>query len=209
MKEYEMPGNVGVITGQVGTDGSLTLEQMNEMKQAGWEFASHGTRNESLKSLSTQEMWLAINDASDWLASNGFTEGNESFVYPHGEYDDNILEFVRRKHSMGFRYMDPLSAASGRITDPLTIGRGDATYSLNLSKTMVNYAEQFHNITVLAFHGITNDRSRPKSLRGSGVARRTRPPWWRCGRGGQGSNYPADAAFACGRPGGFPHLRCA
>lgn len=157
MQEYEMPGNVGVITGEVGSEGSLTVEQMNEMRDAGWEFASHATRNASLTSLPTQEMWLAINDASDWLDSNGFTTGNESFVYPHGSFDKEIVDFVRRKHAMGFRYMDPLSAASGRITDPLTIGRGDGSYNLDHSKTMVNYAEHFHNITVLAFHGIKSE----------------------------------------------------
>ena len=157
MQEYEMPGNVGVITGQVGSEGSLTVGQMEEMKKAGWEFASHGTRDQALTSISTQQMWLAINDASDWLARKGFSDGNESFVYPHGEFNDEIVNFVRRKHAMGFRYMDPLSATSGRITDPLTIGRGNAAYNLDLSKTVVNFAEQFNVNAVLTFHAIKDN----------------------------------------------------
>lgn len=157
MQEYDMPGNVGVITGEVGNDGSLTVGEMEEMRDAGWEFASHATRNQALTEMSTQEMWLTINDASDWLDSKGFTDGNEAFVYPKGAFNRNIVDFVRRKHSMGFRYMDPLSGASGRITDPLTIGRGDGATNLTHSKTMVNYAEQFNNITVLAFHDIKNN----------------------------------------------------
>lgn len=157
MQEYEMPGNVGVITGQVGSDGSLSIEQMEEMREAGWELASHGTRDQALTSISTQQMWLAINDASDWLARKGFSDGNESFVYPHGEFNDEIVNFVRRKHAMGFRYMDPLSATSGRITDPLTIGRGNAAYNLDLSKTVVNFAEQFNVNAVLTFHDIKDN----------------------------------------------------
>lgn len=157
MQEYGMPGNVSVITGQVGNDGSLTIEQMKEMKEAGWEFASHGTRDQALTSVSTQQMWLQINDASDWLARKGFSDGNESFVYPHGEFNDEIVNFVRRKHAMGFRYMDPLSSSSGRITDPLTIGRGNAAYNMDLSKTVVNYAEQFNVNSVLTFHDIRDN----------------------------------------------------
>jgi len=157
MQEYDMPGNVGVITGQIGTDGSLTMSEMNEMRDADWEFASHSTRDAALTKLSTQEMWLAINDASDWLTSKGFAKGNESFVYPHGVFDDKIAEFVGGNHSMGFRYMDPLSAASGQITDPLTVGRGNAAYDQKLSKTMVNYAEHFNNIAVLTFHDIARN----------------------------------------------------
>lgn len=157
MQQYDMPGNVGVITGQVGSEGSLTVDEMKEMQGAGWELVSHSTRDAALTNLTTQEMWLAINDASDWLASHGFSKGNESFVYPHGVYNDNIIKFVADNHSMGFRYMDPLSAASGKITDPLTIGRGNAAYNLTLSKTMVNYAEYLKNISVLTFHDIATD----------------------------------------------------
>jgi len=157
LEQYDMPGNVGVITNQVGSDGSLTVDQMTEMRDAGWEFASHSSRDAALTDLSTQEMWLAITDAHDWLANNGFTDGSDSFVYPHGEYDDQILDFVGKTHTMGYRYMDPLSAASGYITDPLTIGRGNAAYDITLDKTMVTYAEMFHTLTVFTFHSIESD----------------------------------------------------
>lgn len=157
MQEHEMPGNVGVITDQVGTDNSLSVDEMEEMKNADWEFASHGTTDEALTKMSTQKMWLSVNDANDWLVTNGFSKGEESFVYPHGEFNDEIVNTIRQRHTLGFRYMDPLSAASGKLTDPLTVGRGNAAYDLTLSKTMVTYAEQFNTNTVLTFHDIAEN----------------------------------------------------
>jgi len=157
LKKHDMVGNVGTITGDVGSDGSLTLDQMTEMRDAGWEFASHATSDASLLDLSTQDTWLAVNDAHDWLTNHGFETGAKSFVYPHGEFDDSLVQFIGKYHDQAFRYLDPLSAGSGKITDPLTIGRGNAAYSLVDSKTAVNYAEHFHTVTPLTFHAIGND----------------------------------------------------
>ncbi len=67
------------------------------------------------------------------------------------------INAVSERHEQAFRYMDPLSAASGRITDPYTISRGNAAYNLDLSKIMVNYAEQFNQNVVLTFHDIVDN----------------------------------------------------
>ena len=157
MQEYDMPGNAGVITSKVGTNGTLDANQLKEMQDAGWEIASHSSTNEKLTAMSRQQMTIVLNDASDWLAEHGFDSGKDSFIYPHGAFDDRVINAVRKKHTQAFRYMDPLSAASGRITDPLTIGRGNAAYNLDLSKIMVNYAEQFNHNVVLTFHAIKDN----------------------------------------------------
>lgn len=157
MQEYDMPGTAGVITKKVGTNGTLNEDQLKEMQDAGWEICSHSTANEKLPEKSQQEMTIAVNEASDWLARKGFESGKDSFIYPHGAFNDTLINVVKQNHAQAFRYMDPLSAASGKITDPYTIGRGDAAHNLAFSKTMVNYAEQFNLNVVLTFHDITDD----------------------------------------------------
>lgn len=157
MQEYDMPGTAGVITKKVGSNGTLNEDQLKEMQDAGWEICSHSTTNEKLPEKSQQEMMIKVNEASDWLARRGFESGKDSFIYPHGAFNDTLINVVKKNHTQAFRYMDPLSAASGKITDPYTIGRGDAAYNLAFSKTMVNYAEQFNHNVVLTFHDITDD----------------------------------------------------
>lgn len=157
MREYDMPGNAAVITDRVGSNGTLDTGELKEMQDAGWDVVSHSTTNEKLTDKSPQQMTIDINDVSDWLAQNGFDSGKASFVYPHGAWDDTLIDAVSKKHKQAFRYMDPLSAASGRITDPYTISRGNAAYNIDLSKTMVNYAEQFNHNVVLTFHDIVDN----------------------------------------------------
>lgn len=157
LREYDMPGNAAIITGSVGSKGSLTLDEMGEMRDAGWAFANHSTTKDRLTSLSTQELWLNVNDASDYLTSHGFDGDSPAFVYPSGSFNEAVLQTVGETHDLGFRYMAPLSAATGAITDPLTIGRGNAAANLTHSKTMVTYAEQLRNTVVLTFHDIAED----------------------------------------------------
>ena len=157
MQEYDMPGNAGVITNKVGSNGTLDVNQLKEMQDAGWEIASHSVDNEKLTEKNQQQATIDVNDASDWLAQNGFDSGMDSFIFPHGAYNDPIINAVRQKHTQAFGYMDPLSAASGKITDPYTIGRGNGAYSLDLSKIMINYAEQFNHNVILTFHDIVDD----------------------------------------------------
>lgn len=156
MLPYDMPGNAGIMTDAVGNTGSLTVDQLRQMEDAGWELASHATRDVALTTLPPGEMERTVKTARRWLTDHGFETGAKSFVYPHGAYDDRLLDAVRRHHAMAYRYLSPLSATSGQLTDTLTIARGNAAYNLDLTKRAVANAEKHGTTAILAFHDIAD-----------------------------------------------------
>lgn len=156
MLPHDMPGNAGIITDHVGNDGALDVDQLDQLQAAGWELASHATRDAALTTLPPGEMERTVRTAQRWLTDHGFETGARSFVYPHGAYNDRLLDVVERHHAMGYRYLSPLSATSGRITDTHTIARGNAAYNLDLTKQTVANAEKHGTTAILAFHDIAD-----------------------------------------------------
>lgn len=81
--------SMACITGKIGTDGYMTLEQLKEMYSAGDEVLCHGkdswtiTPNHSDKENELKEQ---LYDSRQWIIDNGFirNEGYNILVYPQG-----------------------------------------------------------------------------------------------------------------------------
>ncbi len=169
MKQKDMPATVSTITGKVGDKGYLNLKQMNEMKKAGWEFASHSRTSPSLVNASRLEVEREIVQAKQWLQDKGFEKGAKYFVYPFGSYDKSLKNFVAKHHNMAFRYIGTGSAGSGMITEASTASRGDGS-NVERAKRMVDVATLYNDLEIFAFHGINNSNNSlavsPKEFRG-------------------------------------------
>lgn len=163
LREYDMPGTVATITDKVGTDGFLTMKQMDEMKSAGWEFASHTATQPSLLDISRLTAEREIVQAKQWLVDHGFEAGAQSFAYPYGKFDQSVTNFIDEHHEMAFRYLGPASAGSGRITEPLTASRGDGRH-LQRSKRMIDLAGLYNDLEIFTFHGIGTGSNLSMSL---------------------------------------------
>ena len=153
MKKKDMAGSVGTITGQIGQQGYLTLKQMKEMKQAGWEFASHSRSTSGLLNASRLEVERKVVQAKQWLVDNGFETGAQYFIYPYGQYNKSLKNFISNHHKMGYRYMGTNSAGSGYITEAMTASRGDGS-NVEQAKKMVDIATLYNDLEIFTFHDI-------------------------------------------------------
>ncbi|MFC6955375.1 polysaccharide deacetylase family protein [Halorubellus litoreus] len=153
LKQYDIPATSAIVTDHVGDDGFLSLDQMKEMKQAGWEMASHSATHANLLNASRLEAEREVVNAKEWLVENGFETGAQNFVYPYGLYDNNLLSFVEKYHDMGFGFFSTRNAANGYITDPMTISRGDGRH-IEKAKSMVDLAHLYNDLEIITFHGI-------------------------------------------------------
>lgn len=158
MSKHDMPGFAAVPTGHVGTKGNMNLEQMQEMKKGGWEFGSHSKDHTKLTNLSRLEAEEQIVDAKQWLIDNGFETGAQYIAYPQGKYDAPALNFIKQHHDMGFRYIGPKSAGSGRITEAMTASRG-AGHRVEDAKEMVDVAALYNDLAIFTFHRIGTDQA--------------------------------------------------
>lgn len=100
-REYDIPANTFINPANVGSaDDRLTLEQVEELREAGWEISSHLYYHDNLTELEPDEQERQIREAKEWLVERGFERGAEYFAYPYGEHDQSSYELVGEYHSL-------------------------------------------------------------------------------------------------------------
>ncbi|WP_267642354.1 polysaccharide deacetylase family protein [Haloarchaeobius amylolyticus] len=156
LKQYDIPATSAVVTEHVGNDGFLTMKQMEEMKSAGWEFASQTATHKNLLYASRLEAQEEVVGSKEWLVDHGFKKGAKSFMYPYGLYDSQVTNFVSKHYDMGFGLFSARNAASGNITDQMTISRGNGRH-VDQAASQVDFASLYNDLEVITFHGIDRE----------------------------------------------------
>lgn len=78
----------------------LTISELEEIKQNGWEIGSHGKSHKSFLRLSESELFDEI-CTSQAILEKHFGKV-ESFAYPYGDYNDYIMKIVSENYSIAF-----------------------------------------------------------------------------------------------------------
>lgn len=100
MKKYNLYGTIHVITGYVdgsftrqlsGSDNALTIENLIEMENTGWEISSHGDQHITEK----KDFLQSIEKLKKW----GFTDGEIGFSIPNSkivyEKEEDFVSFLQ------------------------------------------------------------------------------------------------------------------
>ncbi len=153
LQEHEMSAASSIVTGEVGAENHMSIEQMEELQSNGWEMVSHTHSHVSLQGISRVEAEREIVNARQWLVDHGFETGARSIVYPYGGFTDATASFANQYHDLGFRYMDTLSSGSGRVTQNMTASRGDAS-NLERAKKMVDLGQLYSDLEMFTFHEV-------------------------------------------------------
>lgn len=153
LSEYDMPATVSTVTSRVGDDGYLTVDQMKDLQEQGWEMASHTHSSVNLQNISRLTAEQEIVNAKEWLVDHGFETGSRWLVYPYGNFTDSVADFASEYHDLAFRYMGPRSAGSGPITHDMSVSRGDGT-DLDIAKRMVDLGDLYNDIELFTFHDV-------------------------------------------------------
>ena len=92
-KEHGIPGTAYIVTGWYDVKpGRLTLDQMHEMQNNGWEIGSHSVNHRDLTRTPLKEAFNETYDSKMWLEANGFRVG--SFAYPEGNFSSTIKQLA-------------------------------------------------------------------------------------------------------------------
>jgi peptidoglycan/xylan/chitin deacetylase (PgdA/CDA1 family) len=90
----------------IGTGSYMTVSQLTDLYNAGWDISNHVYTHTNLTTLSTQaEMENLINLNKVFLQDNGFTRNNMHlhFCYPNGGYNDTTIAAVAAQGSLTAR----------------------------------------------------------------------------------------------------------
>ena len=98
----EMPGVAAVIPGAVGTSENLTVPQLREMRDAGWDVSSHPQDGEPLTAYPKSEQRRKMEDAKTWLEQRGFADGSRFFFAPYDSVNGATLSLIDELHEYGF-----------------------------------------------------------------------------------------------------------
>lgn len=89
-----------VMTDEVGAAGRLTLAEMEQMRDWGWDISSHWLNNTDLTSIDISVAEAGILEAYNYLVNNDFINGARFFIYPQGAFNDAVEAVVKEYHVM-------------------------------------------------------------------------------------------------------------
>ncbi|WP_126662217.1 polysaccharide deacetylase family protein [Haloterrigena salifodinae] len=158
LESYDYPAttfvNSGYIGGgDVGGDSRLTVDQLRELRDAGWCVANHAKNHPKLPELDADEQETQIRAGKEWLVERGFEDGADYFAYPFGQYDATSIELVDEYHSIGFGGGPP---AQGYTTNTKLASR-IGNPSADRVRTALEHTVERRGITGLFFHRLEGD----------------------------------------------------
>lgn len=98
MDEYGYRGVSYIIGNQVGQSNYLTIAQMKQMQDIGWDIASHSWSHPDYTTLTEAQMLQETISMKHYLSKNGFASGARFFAYPYGAVNTLTLDTVAKYH---------------------------------------------------------------------------------------------------------------
>lgn len=94
LKKYQYPATIYVTSANVGQEGFLTVEQMQEMMKNGITIASHTKNHAYLPNLSQEEQQIEITESKRDLEQM-LGVSIQHFSYPHGGFREDTKQMVK------------------------------------------------------------------------------------------------------------------
>jgi peptidoglycan/xylan/chitin deacetylase (PgdA/CDA1 family) len=135
----------------------LNPTQIQQMKSAGHEIGSHTQTHPYLTTLSGQNLINEVNGSKTDLSNTMGITGINTFVYPYGDYDQNVKQAVINAGYYGGRSVD--RGLNYRDTDKfaLKVQQVDRTTNLAQFQSWLDDARNNNAWLILMFHQVDNN----------------------------------------------------
>jgi len=152
MEEHGFAGCGAVIKEWVGTSAAMSMQQLDELADDGWEFCSHPQYDDRpTTAMSREELRGTLVEYKQWLLDHGFDRGADTIIYPYGLVDDEALDVVADFHRLGFTLHR--AGYGPRISAPLLAGRVDGDDPEAVQRA-VDHAAEYGLLVPIMYHGI-------------------------------------------------------
>lgn len=150
-----LKGTLYINSALIGQEDRLTLANLREMYNKGWDIANHTVSHKNLTQLSKKEAREEIVECSNWIAGQGFfrNSGYKHFAYPEGSYNQEILDLLKDLQMFTAR-----TTIGGNDTkDFLQLGRTSlhGMTKKNIRDTLLSQQP----LLILSFHRIVPDNT--------------------------------------------------
>jgi len=154
MEERDLQGVIGIVPPTVNAGGRLTIDQMREMRDAGWDMASFPLRNDALPEMESGERQQVIEGDQSYLEGRGFEDGARTFFAPYHRMDAESLEIVREVHDCSMTFGGTPNAAPP--ADPHMLSRVNA-HEMGPVEQFTELAERHNQLLVLRLTEVGED----------------------------------------------------
>ncbi len=154
MQDRDLQGVIGIVPPTVNVGGRLSIDQMREMRDAGWDMASFPLRNDALPEMESEEKRQVIEGDQSYLEGRGFPDGSRIFLAPYHRLDAESLEVVREVHDCSITFGGSLNAAPP--ADAHTLSRINAN-EMGPVRSFTELAERHNQLLVLRLDEIGED----------------------------------------------------
>jgi len=115
LDKYGYRANLFVVKNWVGTSGYLSLTQLKQLYERGWDIGSHSVSHSHLSSLTDAQKEYELRESQRFLVENGFLRGARFFAAPYHEMDSTLLDLAKKYYQIvrwGTTAMQSLPPAS-------------------------------------------------------------------------------------------------
>jgi peptidoglycan/xylan/chitin deacetylase (PgdA/CDA1 family) len=165
LQEHGYPGIEAVVRSKVGS--TLSVDQLLELQDAGWDLCNHMTRHQNITNLSNRKLQEDIDEMDSWFANHDMNPGLELHILTYGDYNGRTLEVLSENFDVVFGGGGPTNYDQ---TSPMVVGSYNAENGIKGTKEMINDAAKHRSLLVLMFHN-KYSRSEFKEIVGYVAAR--------------------------------------
>lgn len=115
LKKYNMKATNNVITGTVGNQGSLSLEEMKEMKEHNISLQSHTVSHPDLEYSTPENQTTELQESKNYLDTQ-LSQDTIAVAYPSGRYSDETLNIAgNSNYKLGVTTNEGLASADNGL----------------------------------------------------------------------------------------------
>lgn len=135
----------------IGADGRLSVAQMQEMYNAGWDFGNHSYNHVDLTKLTLAEATEELTSNSEDLVARGFTRGAYYLAWPFGAINNTTIQAAQDAGILAARTSNDYIQDNGAGMR-LTINR----ITCSNTKTLSDYTTAIDNLCKRGMAGFLN-----------------------------------------------------
>lgn len=150
-EERDMQGVLAVIPPTLNRPGRLSVDQLREMRDAGWDVSAHAERSEGLADMDPQEAREALESDQEYLINRGFPEGARFHTVPYHNVNQEVTDIAREYYEMNSYFGGTPNAVP--LTDPMHLSRVDM-HDLEGFMSMIDLAEEHNQLAIGLAHGV-------------------------------------------------------
>ncbi|MCL7417686.1 MAG: polysaccharide deacetylase family protein, partial [Halalkalicoccus sp.] len=102
LEERGWVGTLGISQDYLNTSGRLSIDQLREMRDAGWDVCSYPMHAGDMTQYGMEEQRRIVENNRDYLANRGFEEGSQHFFTPRNRMNNDLLNVLRDTHETAY-----------------------------------------------------------------------------------------------------------